>query len=88
MKPTRRLRSAVGTTLAATALSFVASAAFAAPIAMANPLCEGADVSGDWIGAHDPVLVCVPTPLTVACASPQAGLEPSLEVSALICVPV
>ena len=88
MKSTRRLRSAVGTTLAATALAFIASTAFAAPIAMANPVCAGADVTGSLVSPHQPPLVCVPTSFSTLCTTPEAGLGSTIEVSVVLCVPV
>jgi hypothetical protein len=88
MMPRLRVRSTVGTTVAATAVAFVASAAFAAPIAIANPVCAGADAQGTIIAPHQPPLVCVPTNLSTICTTPRAGLDPTIEVSAVLCVPV
>jgi hypothetical protein len=83
-----RVRSAVVTTLAGTAVAFVASSVFAAPIAMANPVCAGADVTGSLVSPHQPPLVCVPTSLSTLCATPEAGLGSTVEVSVVLCVPV
>lgn len=86
--PRLRVRSAIGTTVAATAVAFVASAAFAAPAAIANPVCAGADVKSYLLAPHQPPLVCVPTNLSTICTTPEAGLGSTIEVSAVLCVPV
>ncbi|MBK5307702.1 MAG: hypothetical protein JJD92_13535 [Frankiaceae bacterium] len=87
MKSSLRLRSAVGTTIAATALAFVASSVFAAPAAMANPVCAGASVSGDIVTFNVPTR-CVDTNLPTLCTAPEAGFSPWIVVHVDACVPI
>jgi hypothetical protein len=86
MKLSNRRRITVGTTITATAISLVASAAFAGP-AQANELCYSAGVSGTITGAHDSPRPCVYTNLPMLCTTPNASLLPTIEVHAEACVP-
>ena len=86
MTHSHRFRIAVGTTITATAVALVASAAFAGP-AQANYLCYSAGVSGTITGTHDSPRPCVYTNLPILCTTPSAGLLPTIEVHAEACVP-
>jgi hypothetical protein len=87
MKHSRHLRTTIGTTITMTAVSLVASAAFAGP-AQANELCYSAGVSGTFTGTHNSPRPCVSIGLAILCTTPEAGLLPTVEVHAEACVPV
>lgn len=89
MRHTRCLRTAVSitaTTVIATTVAFVAGVAAAAP-ASAGYLCYGAGVSGTITGDRDVPTTCVWTVLPTLCAAPEAGLEPTIGVHAVACIP-
>jgi hypothetical protein len=82
---TSRPRTALATTLAATAVAFVAGLTVAPP-ASANVLCYGAGVSGTITGTHDEGPFCnFDTPLPVVCTTPKTGLTPTIDVWAEAC---
>lgn len=63
------------------------TAGLAAP-AHADPVCAGVTVTTSVTGTRAVGPYCVPYPYAVLCVAPGAGLRPTAEVSAFVCVPI
>lgn len=63
------------------------TAGLAAP-AHADPVCARVTVTSSATGTKTVGPYCYPYPYAVLCVAPGAGVRPTAEVSAFVCVPI
>lgn len=84
----RPFATVTGTCVAGVTVALALAAAapdVAIPLQLAAPVCASASTSGLFTADVNPV--CVPTGLSTVCVEQRVGLDPTLLVTAELCLP-